>query len=336
MHLVKAKGSKVPNRSKLISFGPIPSRRLGQSLGINNIPPKICTYSCVYCQLGRTLNMQVEREEFYKTEEVIQDVEKKVKKAKERGESIDYLTFVPDGEPTLDINLGKEIEILKGLCIKIAVITNASLLWKKDVQNDIYKADWVSVKIDAINHEIWHRINRPHSDFKLYKILNGLSDFSHHFTGELTTETMLIRDVNDSSGEIEKIAEFVKGIKAEKSYLAIPTRPPAEEWVKPVTEKTLNKAYQIFREKSIPVEYLIGYEGNAFAFTGNVEEDLLSITSVHPMREEAVNEFLTTAKSDWSVIIKLITEDKLAEVEYGNKKFYMRKLPDSKRDILID
>lgn len=326
----------MPKNEKFIAFGPIPSRRLGQSLGINNIPPKICTYSCVYCQLGRTLNMQVEREEFYKTEEVIQDVEKKVEKAKKRGKSIDYLTFVPDGEPTLDINLGKEIELLKGLGIKIAVITNASLLWKKDVQDDLYEADWVSVKIDAINHRIWHRINRPHSGFKFYKILKGLSEFSHNFSGELTTETMLIQDVNDSSGEIEKIADFIEGIETEKSYLAIPTRPPAEEWVKPVTEKTLIKAYQIFREKSIPVEYLIGYEGNAFAFTGNVEKDLLSITAVHPMREEAVNEFLTTAKSYWSVIKKLITEDKLAEVEYRDKKFYMRKLPDSKEDILTN
>lgn len=309
-----------------IAFGPVPSRRLGQSLGINNIPPKICTYSCIYCQLGRTLHMQVKREEFYKTEKVIKDVEKKVKEAKERGESIDYLTFVPDGEPTLDINLGKEIELLKGLGIKIAVITNASLLQKEDVQNNIYKADWVSVKIDAINHEIWHRINRPHSSLKLYKILQGISEFSHNFNNELTTETMLIQDVNDSSVEIEKIADFIEGIEAEKSYLAIPTRPPAEKWVEHATEKTLNKAYQIFQEKSIPVEYLIGYEGNAFAFTGNVVEDLLSITSVHPMRREGVSEYLKKANSDWSEVEKLINKNKLVEVEYNNKEFYLRKL----------
>jgi len=108
----------------LLTFGPVPSRRLGQSLGINNIPPKICSYSCVYCQVGRTLHMQAERKAFYKPEEILKAVERKVKDAKNKGEGIDYLTFVPDGEPTLDINLGKEIELLKQLGIKIAVITN--------------------------------------------------------------------------------------------------------------------------------------------------------------------------------------------------------------------
>lgn len=316
---------------KQIAFGPVPSRRLGQSLGINNIPPKICTYSCVYCQLGRTLRIQTEREEFYNTEEVVQDVEKKVKKAKERGESIDYLTFVPDGEPTLDINLGSEIELLKGFDIKIAVITNASLLQKKDVQDNLYKADWVSIKIDAINHEIWHRINRPHSGFKLYKILNGISDFAKNFSGDLTTESMLIRNVNDSPEELEKIADFIHGLTPKKSYLAIPTRPPAEDWVEPAKEETLNKAYQIFKERYIPVEYLIGYEGNAFAFTGNVEEDLLSITSVHPMRREGVSEYLKKANADWSSIERLTEENKLVEIEYDKKKFYLRKLSDNKR-----
>jgi wyosine [tRNA(Phe)-imidazoG37] synthetase (radical SAM superfamily) len=314
-----------------ISFGPVPSRRLGQSLGINNIPPKICTYSCVYCQLGRTLHIQVEREEFYKTEKIIEDVEKKVREAKKRGESIDYLTFVPDGEPTLDINLGREIELLKGLGIKIAVITNASLLNRREVLDDLKKADWVSVKIDAINHEIWHRINRPHTSLKLYKILQGILKFSQNFNGELTTETMLIHDVNDSSKEIEKIANFIEGIESEKSYLAIPTRPPSEDWVEPAKEETLNKAYQIFKERNIRVEYLVGYEGNAFAFTGDVEKDLLSITSVHPMRREGVNEYLRKADADWSSVERLTEENKLVEIEYNKKKFYLRKLSNNKR-----
>jgi wyosine [tRNA(Phe)-imidazoG37] synthetase (radical SAM superfamily) len=309
-----------------IAFGPVPSRRLGQSLGINNIPPKICTYSCVYCQLGRTLHIQVEREEFYKTEKIIEDVEKKVKVAKERGEPIDYLTFVPDGEPTLDINLGREIELLKGLGIKIAVITNASLLNKREVLNDLKKADWVSVKIDAISHEIWHRINRPHRSLKLYKILQGILKFSQNFSGELTTETMLIQDINDSSKEIEKIANFIEGIESEKSYLAIPTRPPAEDWVEPAREENLNKAYQIFKERYIPVEYLIGYEGNAFAFTGDVEKDLLSITSVHPMRREGISEYLRKADANWAEVEKLIDKKELIEVEYNDKEFYLRKL----------
>jgi len=316
----------MPEKIKQIAFGPVPSRRLGQSLGINNIPPKICTYSCVYCQLGRTLKIETERREFYNTEEIVKDVEKKVEKAREKGEIIDYLTFVPDGEPTLDINIGKEIKLLKSLGIKIAVITNASLLTKKDVQKDLYKANWISVKIDAISYEIWKRINRPHKAFKLYKILEGVLEFSKNFTGELNTESMLIHDLNDSEEEIEKISDFIKSIDPNKSYLSIPTRPPTETWVKSPSEEMINKAYQIFKERNIPVEHLIGYEGNAFAFTGDVEEDLLSITSVHPMRIEGVKEYLKKANADWSNIERLIEENKLVEVEYDKKKFYLRKL----------
>ncbi len=316
----------MPKKFKQIAFGPVPSRRLGQSLGINNIPPKICTYSCAYCQLGRTLKIETERREFYNPEKISKDVERKVKKAREKGESIDYLTFVPDGEPTLDINLGKEIELLKDLDIPIAVITNSSLLKEKNVRKDLYKADWVSVKIDAMDYKIWGKVDRPHRSFKLYKILDGISIFAREFSGDLITESMLIRNINDSIEEIEKLASFIHGLKPKLSYLAVPTRPPAEKWAKPATEESLNKAYQVFKEKDIPTEYLIGYEGNTFAFTGNVEEDILSITSVHPMRTEGVDEYLKKAKADWSNIDRLIKNKKLVEVEYNGKKFYSRKL----------
>ena len=226
------------NKNALITFGPVPSRRLGQSLGINNIPPKVCSYSCIYCQLGRTLNMQAKRKVFYKSEEILKSVEKKVKDARDKGEPIDYLTFVSDGEPTLDINLGKEIELFKPLGIKIAVISNASLIWKKDVRDDLCKADWVSLKIDAVNEDIWRRIDRSHKSLQLDKILQGISEFSHNFNGRIATETMLIQDVNDNIEEIEKIADFITGLKDAKSYISIPTRPPAEKWVKPANEHT--------------------------------------------------------------------------------------------------
>lgn len=314
------------NKIEMIAFGPVPSRRLGQSLGINNIPPKICTYSCVYCQVGRTLNMQVERKEYYKPKVIFQVVKKKIKEAKERSDPVDYLTFVPDGEPTLDINIDREIELLKTLGIKIAVITNSSLLWDKDVRNNLYKSDWVSVKTDALSQDIWKRINRPQGSLRLDKILDGITEFARRFKGELTTETMLVQGINDDIEQIEKISDFIAGIKPNKSYIAIPTRPPAEKWVKPPAEHIVNIAFQIFKEKSIPTEYLIGYEGEAFAFTGNVEEDLLSITAVHPMREDQVKTLLNKAEKDWAVIEKLVNEDKLVESNYKNKKFYTRKL----------
>jgi len=312
----------------MISYGPVPSRRLGRSLGINNIPPKICTYSCIYCQVGRTTKIQAERRNFYPTNQIIKEVKEKVESAKKNREAIDYLSFVPDGEPTLDINIGDEIDILKPLGIKIAVITNASLIWDENVRNNLSKANWVSLKVDAVSKDIWHKINRPHRLLKLEAILKGGLGFSSIFKGELTTETMLIQGINDTEKEIRKIADFLVELQPDKAYIAIPTRPPAEKWIKPADEQVITTAYQIFSRKLSNVEYLIGYEGNAFAFTGNIEDDLLGITSVHPMREEGVDEFLSKANSSWSVIQKLIEEKKLIETEYKGKKFYMRKLLD--------
>ena len=310
----------------MIAFGPVPSRRLGRSLGINNIPPKICTYSCIYCQLGRTIKMQVKRGVFYEPEEVLQDVHDKVEKVRETGEAIDYLTFVPDGEPTLDINLGREIELLRPLGIKIAVISNGSLIGREDVREDLLGADWVSLKMDSTRREIWRKIDRPHGTLRLASILDGAVEFAKAFEGELATETMLVEGVNDGDDHIGEVAGFLARLRPAIAYLAIPTRPPAEEWVRPPVEEVINRAYQIFSEKVDRVEYLIGYEGNAFAFTGDVEEDLLSITSVHPMREDAVSEFLTRAGADWPVVRKLIEQGRLIETEYEGRKFYMRKI----------
>ena len=270
----------------MIAFGPVPSRRLGRSLGINNIPAKICSYSCIYCQLGRTIKISVERRAFYDPERIIRNVTRKVEDAKVRGEKIDYLTFVPDGEPTLDSNLGVEMGLLKEIRIPIAILTNASLLWRADVREDLLKADLVSVKVDAVEEDLWRKINRPHKSLKIDEISEGIIEFSKEFKGELITETMLI-DGLDYTDELEKIAEFISELRPYKAYIAVPTRPPAERWVKPAEERVVNRAFQVFSKKlgNDAVEYLIGYEGNAFAFTGNVEEDLLSVTSVHPMRE---------------------------------------------------
>jgi len=310
----------------MIAFGPVPSRRLGRSLGLNNIPPKVCTYSCVYCQVGRTTRKQVERRAFYHPEEILNDVRDKVERAREAGEPIDYLTFVPDGEPTLDANLVREIQLLRPLGIKIAVITNASLIWREDVREDLLKSDWVSLKVDSTEEETWTRINRPHRTLQLVSILEGILEFAKVYGGELATETMLVEGVNDSDDHIKWVSEFLTSLRPGKAYFSIPTRPPAEEWVRPPSEELLNRAYQILSQRIGQVEYLIGYEGNAFASTGNVEDDLLDITAVHPMREEAVRELLARAGSDWSVVRKLIARGELINTVYEGERFYMRRI----------
>ena len=308
-------------------FGPVPSRRLDSSLGINNIPPKVCTYSCVYCQIGKTITLQCERQAFYEPDDLAREVKEKVNEVKKRGTKIDYLTFVPDGEPTLDINLGKITELIRPLNIKIAVITNGSLINRKDVREDLQKADLVSLKLDAATRKTWLRTDRPYKSLDLNAILDGMLEFKAIFKGEIITETMLLKGMNDNYEEIRKIADFLKLLKPTKSYISIPTRPTAVKGVLPASDEALNIAYQIFIQNVDNVEYIIGYEGNEFGFSGNVEEDLLDITSVHPMREEAVREYLKKAGADWHVITDLIQRGSLVELEYQGKNFYMRKLP---------
>ncbi len=315
----------------MIAFGPVPSRRLGRSLGVNNIPPKNCTFSCIYCQVGRTSKMNLARRIFYKPEMIAEEVEKKVKKTRERGESIDYLAFVPDGEPSLDIHLGDEIDLLRPLGIKTGVITNASLVWQEDVRKDLMKADWVSLKVDAVDRNIWRRVNRPHHDLKLSVILEGMLHFAREYSGKLVTETMLVRNVNDSVAHIKKLAGFLSQLRPVKAYLSIPTRPPAEKWVLPPDEEALTAAYQIISAHFEDVECLFGYEGNAFSLTGDVENDLLSIVSVHPMREEAVRKFLNRAGKDWSLIHNLVNQNRLLETEYEGKRYFIRKLDEQER-----
>jgi len=299
---------------------------LGRSLGINNIPPKVCTYSCVYCQLGRTLKMRVERRAFYEPQELFEAVRDKVEKTRDIGEAIDYLAFVPDGEPTLDVHLGREIELLRPLGIKIAVITNSSLLWRKDAREDLLGADWVSLKVDAVREDVWRKTDRPHGALRLTAVLDGALEFAQVFEGELATETMLVEGINDGDDSLREVARFLSRLEPARAYLSIPTRPPAEEWVQAPGEETINRAYQILAEQTSPVETLIGYEGNAFAFTGDVEKDLLSITAVHPMREDAVDEFLERAGAAWPVVHELVERDQLVRTEYKGQTFYVRKL----------
>jgi wyosine [tRNA(Phe)-imidazoG37] synthetase (radical SAM superfamily) len=310
----------------VIAFGPVPSRRLGQSLGINNIPPKICSYSCVYCQLGRTGQMQIRRQAFYEPHQILQAARTKVAAARRAGEAVDYLAFVPDGEPTLDIHLGREIAQLKKLDIPIAVISNASLIGRPDVRQDLAGADWVSLKFDAVDEPTWLRVNRPHGSLDLDSIRGGALTFASAFRGELATETMIVAGVNDGEVHLRALASYLGRLQPSVAYLSIVTRPPAEDWVRIPGEAALNQAFQIFSVRVPRLELLAGYEGDAFAFTGDVEEDLLSITAVHPMRQEAVGAFLARAGAGWAAVRHLVADGQLVETEYGGHTYYLRSL----------
>ena len=309
----------------MIAFGPVPSRRLGRSLGINNIPAKTCTYSCAYCQVGRTLQMEAMPRSFYSPQEICDEVAEKVKSSADLELAIDYLTFVPDGEPTLDINLGREIDMLRSLGKKIAVITNASLIWNESVRENLARADWVSVKVDAVDQPLWRRVDRPHLALRLEAILQGIVDFSEDFKGVLVSESMLLAGINDDERSLEAIAEFLAKADPAVAYISVPTRPPAEKWAASPSEESINQAYQIFSSRLKRAELLVGYEGDSFQSTGNAESDLLSIAAVHPIIEEAALKFLSRLPSGREDLQKLVDRGELIKTEYMGHNFYLRR-----------
>lgn len=316
--------SSVAGTTAGLVFGPVPSRRLGRSLGIDNVPPKHCSYSCVYCQVGRTAQTEIEPRRFRPPRDLVAAVSERVRALRERGEDVDYLTFVPDGEPTLDRGLGETIEGLRPLGIPVAVVSNGSLAWRDDVREALARADWVSFKVDAVDEATWRRIHRSDPRLDLDLVLDGMLRFASSYRGRLCTETMSILGLNDSDESMQATAAYLERLRPHVAYLAVPTRPPAQPWVRPATEERVNAAYQRLAAHLPRVELLTGYEGTAFSASGDAAEDLLSITAVHPMREDAALELLARSGADRGVLDRLQAEGRLRVVTYEGHPFYVR------------
>jgi wyosine [tRNA(Phe)-imidazoG37] synthetase (radical SAM superfamily) len=314
-----------------IAFGPIPSRRLGQSLGINNVTTKACSYTCVYCQIGKTTEKIIEPRIFFSPTQIHEAVTARVEKLKARSLAIDYLTFVPDGEPTLDIALGESIDVLRDLGIPIAVITNGTLLWRDDVRTRLSRADLVSVKVDSVHEDAWRKINLPHHDLSLATMLQGIREFASGFSGTLITDTMLIAGINDDAASLTDTATFLADIAPRTAYLAVPTRPTTVKKTQGTDEGGLTRAHEIFAAALPSVELLTGHEVGEFAHTGDARSDLLAITAVHPMREADVRRLLTRDQADWRLVEDLLAEGVLKSTDYDGEHFYLRPVGCSRR-----
>lgn len=314
----------MPQTGHHVAFGPIPSRRLGWSLGINNIPAKACSYTCLYCQVGPTTEKTIEPREFFTPAQIVDAVTTHLTQAQKQGARVDYLTFVPDGEPTLDVHLGETIAQLKRLGIPVAVLTNATLLWRPEVRSRLALADLVSVKVDAVNKEPWQRINLPHRDLDLTHLLQGIRDFAAEYSGRLISETMLLAGINDEADTLTATAEFLATITPHTAYLAVPTRPPTVPSVHGSAPLALTRAHEIFAARLPRVELLTGHETEAFAHTGNARADLLAITAVHPMRESAVRQLLRDDRANWQLVESLLADGELKHVDYEGQRFYLR------------
>ncbi len=308
-----------------LAFGPVPSRRFGRSLGVNNIPPKHCSYACQYCQLGPTEGVTLRRRPFHLVRDLVRSVEQRVAVCRDRGERIDYLTFVPDGEPTLDALLGEEIRSLRSLGIPVAVITNASLLWRPEVREDLAEADVVSVKIDTADPRTWRRLNRPAPPLALPTVLQGLTRFAWDFPGETWTETMLVAGINDDLEGLALLGSVLERIDPARAYLAVPTRPPAVPSVAPPPEEAVLVAYELLREHVARLELLAHPEEGPFGVGGDPVEDLMGILAVHPMREEGARAYLEGSGADPAVLDHLLTKGWVARVRYDGKGFVVRR-----------
>lgn len=305
-----------------IVFGPVPSRRLGCSLGINNVVGETCTYACVYCQAGPTTSLRIGRRAFHAPASIEAAVGRRLDQSRAAGQHIDYLTLVPSGEPTLDENLGETIRRLRRLDVAIAVVTNGSLLWRPDVRDDLTGADWVSVKVDTVREATWRRLNRPHGRLSFDSLLAGASDFARHYRGTLTTETMLVSGVNDSAEGIAGLAEYVGALRPAVAYVSIPLRPPAEPWVTAPDERAIVCAGEAMHGHGCTVRMLTRDADEPVAREPDLEAALLALATVHPVTAGALQGMLDSAHADWRVVERLVDERRLVCLRHRGRDFY--------------
>lgn len=306
-------------------FGPIPSRRLGWSLGVNTLPEKICSYSCAYCQVGLTHHFDTIRREYADPLELARAVTEKIAAVQATGGKVEVISFVPDGEPTLDIRLGDEIAAVTHLG-KVAVITNGSLMDRDDVRRDLMRAGIVSIKIDTLDPAAWRAIDCPAAGMELAPVLDGIKRFAKEFKGTLLTETMLVGGVNDDAEHLAATARFIAALGPKKSYILVPTRPPARLDIVLPTPGALAAAWHIFSAALPPgtVEVLTGHEGDLFSSTGDARADILAITAVHPLRIENIQSILDAAGASWDIVETLKNEGLVSIVSFGESRFIVR------------
>lgn len=243
-------------------------------------------------------------------------------------DSVDYVTFVPDGEPTLDACLGRITEFVKRETgVRVAVLTNASLLWVESVRRDLEPADLVSIKVDSVREDVWRRINRPHPSLRLDRVLEGVKEFAARYKGVLISETMLVHGVNTSRGEYRDTALFLKELRPSKAYISIPIRPPAEPFVKPPAEEELIGAYEEFKEAlgAEKVELLNMPEPPPRLVSGDPATWLLNTTAVHPLIYEYAVEALNIRVEDpVKLIEELVRDNLLLKTEYAGRVYLVR------------
>ena len=302
-------------------YGPVPSRRLGRSLGIDPIPSKTCNYQCIYCQLGKTTNFTNNRKDNYPKDEIIAEMEQAIRINEE---NIDYITFVGSGEPTLYKSLEDLILRAKEFSKKpICVITNGALLYNMDVRNALLHADVVLPSLDAADEKSFIKINRPHPSIKFDMVIQGFIEFRRIFTGRFWIEIMIMKGINDSKEQLLKFKEKIDLIKPNRIDINVPIRPPVEEWVK-IPDKNiiaiLNEVFGQYYDINFPEMGVFGL------YSSNFKEELLNIITRHPMRQDQIIDTFSSEHLSKDNIMQhlknLEKEKKVKEIYYNGKIFW--------------
>jgi wyosine [tRNA(Phe)-imidazoG37] synthetase (radical SAM superfamily) len=302
-------------------YGPVPSRRLGRSLGIDPVPPKTCNWNCVYCQLGRTTPLSNQRRDLAPVDVILDEVEAAVAA---HSDGIDWVTFVGSGEPTLHAGLGRMIrEVRAMVSAPIAVITNGALLHREDVRRELAAADAVMPSLDAGSPDLYRAINRPFPGITLARHLGGLVDFQRSFAGRLWVEVMLVAGLNDTEAALLDLAAALRRIRPDEIHINVPTRPPAETWVRAPEADVLERARSIL---GLEARVVLPAGGNfALDTHTTVADAVVEVVTRHPMSED---ELAAALSRDWApdkvafALRAVALDDRVQVVERHGQRFW--------------
>jgi len=301
-------------------YGPVPSRRLGRSLGVDLVPFKTCTYDCVYCQLGRTTNKTVERKENVAAGVILAELERKLAER----DRPDYITLAGSGEPTLNSGIGKIIRGIKGMTdIPVAVLTNGSLLWMEEVQEDLMAADLVIPSLDAGDDYLFQYVNRPHAGLSFEQMADGLAAFTRRFPGEVWLEVLLLAGVTGISTETAKIAAITNGLGVARIQLNTATRPPAEDFALALSAEQLHEMSGLFHGKVDVIGENVPAITEAAALGQASDADILALLNRRPCTVEGIASGLALHPNDVLKRVLLLRQQRVVKaVRKDNALFY--------------
>ncbi|MBA7478121.1 GTP 3',8-cyclase [subsurface metagenome] len=258
-------------------YGPVPSRRLGRSYGVDIVPLKVCTLDCVYCQLGKTTDRTIKRRNYGPIEPILAELRETLAEGLES----DFITIAGSGEPTLNSQLGELIDGIKKITdIPVAVLTNGTLLYKKDVRADCAKADVVMPSLDAGDERTFQKVNRPHKDISIENLISGLCAFRDEFVGQIWLEVFFVEGLNTEAEQIAKIRDAIELIRPDKIQLNTAVRPTAEADIKRLdAEKLQAIAARLGPKCEVVADFSLSHHGRGLE---NKAEDVLSILKRRP------------------------------------------------------